>query len=310
MMERKALVVGGNGFIGSHLVDRLVECGWDVSVFDLRERRYGPMPEQVHFIRADLSHEFLVREALIGVDVVFHLAWTTIHETSNQDPVLDVRTNLISSIQLIEASRQADVGRFVFISSGGTVYGPGQTFPISESHGQDPISSYGITKLAVEKYLHMFHHLHNLDYVILRPSVPYGPRQNPLGKQGVVTVFLHRVGNGLPITIWGDGSTTRDFFYISDLVEAIMAGAEQELHQNRVFNIGGGQEISLMRLLGLVEETVGRKAMVEHRVSRKFDAQRIVLDISLARRNLDWQPKVSLTQGLDRTWSWISSSVK
>lgn len=308
-MMRKALVVGGNGFIGSHLVDRLAECGWEVRVFDLRERRYGPMPEPVHFIRGDLSQSFLVREALIGVDVVFHLAWTTIHETSNQDPILDVRTNLIPSIQLIDASRQAGIGRFVFISSGGTVYGPGQTFPISESHGQDPISSYGITKLAVEKYLQMFHHLHNLDYVILRPSVPYGPRQNPLGKQGVVTVFLYRVGNGLPITIWGDGSTTRDYFYISDLVEAILAGAERDLQQNRVFNIGGGQEISLACLVERVEETVGKNAIVGYQVNRKFDAQRIVLDIDSARRDLDWQPKVPLVQGLDRTWSWISSFV-
>jgi UDP-glucose 4-epimerase len=265
------------------------------------------MPETVQYISGDLNQPFLVREALTGVDVVFHLAWTTIHETSNQDPALDVRTNLIPSIQLMDASRQAGVSRFVFISSGGTVYGPGRSFPISESHGQDPISSYGITKLAVEKYLQMFHHLHNLDYVILRPSVPYGPRQNPLAKQGVVSVFLYRVGNGLPITIWGDGSTTRDYFYITDLIEAIVAGAELKLNHDRVFNIGGGQEISLTCLLDMVEETVEKKATVEYQDNRKFDAQRIVLDIELARHNLGWRPKVPLAQGLDRTWAWISS---
>ena len=305
----KALVVGGNGFIGSHLVDRLIQSGWEVNVLDLQERRYDPIPVPVHFIRGDLTQPYLVREALINIDVVFHLAWATIHEISNQDPAADVKANLIPSIHLLEACHQAGVRRIVFTSSGGTVYGPAQELPIPETHPQNPINAYGITKLAVEKYLQMFKHLYNLDYVILRPSVPYGPRQNPLGRQGAVVVFLYRVAHSLPVTIWGDGSITRDYFYISDLVEALIAAAERDLDREHVFNIGGGQETPLTGLLELVEKTVGKEAIVEYKPSRKFDAPRIVLDTSLAHHKLDWRPKVNLVQGLAQTWSWMSSMI-
>jgi UDP-glucose 4-epimerase len=305
----KALVVGGNGFIGSHLVDKLVESGWDIVVLDFQERRYDPMPPQVHFIKGDLNQVYLVREALIGVDIVFHLAWATIHETSIQDPVADVSANLIPSVHLLQACNQVGMRRTIFVSSGGTIYGPAQDLPIPETHPQNPITSYGITKLAVEKYIYMFSRLYNLDYVILRPSVPYGPRQNPLRRQGAISVFLYRVGHSLPVTIWGDGSITRDYFYISDLVEALIASAERELGENRIFNIGGTKEVSLIQLLELVEETVGKKALVEYSPARKFDAPRIVLDTRLARRELNWRPKVSLAQGLAQTWTWMSSTI-
>lgn len=306
----KALVIGGNGFIGSHLVDRLLNLGWDVAILDIQERRYDPMPSKAHFIRGDLSQSYLMREALIGVDVVFHLAWATIHEVSNQDPAADVNTNLIPSIQLIDASRRSGVRRFVFISSGGTVYGPVEEMPISEGQIKRPVTGYGITKLAVEKYLHMFNHLHGLDYAVLRPSVPYGPRQNPLGRQGAIAVFLHHVAKGLPITIWGEGQVTRDYFYISDLVDALVAGAEQPLDDERVFNLGGGREISLNGLLVEVEKTVGKKAIVEYQPARGFDAPRILLDTDLAQRTLGWHPQVSLERGLEYTWDWMREAIR
>lgn len=302
----KTLVIGGNGFIGSHLVDALVTCGWEVVVLDIQERRYGTMPPAVQFIRGDLTQLFLLREALNGVDVVFHLAWATIHEISNQDPAADVAANLVPSINLLEACYRSGVRRVVFTSSGGTVYGPTETLPISEQHLENPITAYGINKLAVEKYLHLFKHLYGLDYVILRPSVPYGPRQNPLSRQGAIAVFLYRVAMGLPVSIWGDGSVTRDYFYISDLVTALIAGAEQALPEARIFNIGGMEEISLNCLLQHVEETVQQKAIVEYLEPRRFDAPRIVLDTSLAKEQLNWHPSVSLTQGLQHTWSWMS----
>jgi UDP-glucose 4-epimerase len=305
----KALVIGGNGFIGSHLVDRLLVEGWEISILDVIERRYDPLPGGAHFIQGDLSQAYLLREALSGVDVVYHLAWTTVHETSIQDPAADAVANLIPAIRLFETCIRTEVKRVVFTSSGGTVYGQPESLPIKESHPQNPINAYGITKLSVEKYLHMFQRLHGLDYAILRPSVPYGPRQNPHGLQGAVAVFLHRVSQDLPIKIWGDGSSTRDFFFVSDLVRALVTVADFELSDSRVFNIGGGEAISLSQLLGKIEETVGRTAKIVYEPRRNFDADQIVLDTSLATRVLGWQPEVNLQEGLSRTWSWMSEYI-
>ena len=307
---RKALVVGGNGFIGSHLVDGLLRRDWRVVVLDLYERRYDPVPESVQFIRGDLSQSYLVREALVGVDTVFHLAWTTIHEVSNQDPSADVEANLVPSIHLLEACRQNKVNRIIFTSSGGTVYGPTSQLPIAETHLQNPVNGYGITKLAVEKYLHMFRHLYGLDYAVIRPSVPYGPRQNPLGRQGAIAVFLYRISRGLPLTIWGDGSVTRDYFYVGDLVAALIAAAEHPLDGERVFNVGGGMEISLRHLVKRIEAVVGLEAQLSFEEARDFDVQRLCLDTGRAEEILAWSAQVDLDEGLSRTWLWMQQAIE
>ena len=308
----RALVVGGNGFIGSHLVKKLAVIGWDVTVLHKYEQpRYAEMPEAVHFMRGDLTQESLLAEAVAGQDVVFHLLWTTtaIHEVANRDPAADVQANLVPTIHLIEACRAARVRRLVFTSSGGTVYGRTQTAPIPEVHPNNPITAYGVSKLAVEKYLQMFHHLHGLDYAVLRPSVPYGPYQNPLARQGAVAVFLYRVAKGLPLAIWGDGSVTRDYFYISDLVDALLLGAAKPLADNRIFNLGGAEEVSLNQLIALVEETVGRKAEVDYQPGRDFDAPRVLLDTTKAESFLGWQPKVLMKDGLAKTWKWMQETI-
>ncbi|MGH2376433.1 MAG: NAD-dependent epimerase/dehydratase family protein [bacterium] len=260
-------------------------------------------------MRDSVNQQYLLREAVTGVDVVFHLIWTTIPEVANRDPAGDVSANLIPTIRLFEVCRNVGVRRIVFVSSGGTVYGPAQTWPVSEAHPQNPINSYGITKLAAEKYLYMFRHLYGVDYVIFRPSVPYGPRQNPLAAQGAVAVFLYRVARGLPVTIWGDGSVVRDYFYVSDLTSALVAGAERASPEQRVFNLGGGNAVSLIQLLGMVEEVVGKRANVEYAPPRRFDAPQILLDTNLARQELGWQPKVRLTDGLVQTWKWMSITI-
>lgn len=306
----KTLIVGGNGFIGSHLVDSFVAQRREAVVLDLYERRYDPMPSAVRFIRGDLNQGYLVREALIGVDVVVHLAWATIHETSNEDPASDVIANLVPTLRLIDAAIQAGVKRFVFTSSGGTVYGPARALPVREDHPENPINAYGINKLAVEKYLQMFRHLSGLDFAVLRPSVPYGPRQNPLGRQGAVAVFLHRVANGLPLDIWGNGEITRDYFHVSDLVSALIAAADADLDGERVFNIGGSEGVSLNRLVACVEETVGKKAQIRNHPARGFDVPELVLETSRAAEILGWSPSVPMKEGLRDTWEWMSKTFK
>lgn len=301
----RALVIGGNGFIGSHLVNHLVDAHWRVEVLDLRENLLGKLPSSVRLIKGDMKDNRLVRKALAGTDVVFLLAWSTIHETATANPVADVQANMIPTLQVIEACRDTGVKRVVFISSGGAVYGPAVNVPINESHPTHPISAYGVSKLAVEKYLFMYQRLYGLDSVVLRPSVPYGPGQNPLRKQGAVTVFLYRTAKGMPITIWGDGSATRDFFYVSDLITALEAAATRPLGQHRVFNIGGNEEISINRLLEITQEVVGKRAVLEYHPARLFDPQRVVLDTGLAARELDWQPQIPILQGVFETWRWM-----
>lgn len=308
----RALVVGGNGFIGAHLVQKLVETGWDVTVLHKYEQpRYSTMPIEARFFRGDLTQESLLAEAVTGQDVVFHLLWTTtaIHEVANRDPAADVQANLVPTIHLIEACQAAGVGRLLFTSSGGTVYGRTRIAPIPEEHPNNPVTAYGVSKLAVEKYLQMFNHLHDLDYAILRPSVPYGPYQNPLARQGAVAVFLYRVAKGLPLKIWGDGTVTRDYFYISDLVDALILGSTQNLNSQRIFNLGGAEEISLSHLITLAEETVGRKAEVEYLPARDFDAPRVLLDTTQAETHLGWQPKVLMKDGLAKTWEWMQATI-
>lgn len=306
----KALVTGGNGFIGAHLVDRLVALGWKVKVLDLFDRRFGSSPASVDLIRADLASDYAAREALADVDTVFHLAWSTIHEVATRDPLQDIEANLVPSVRLIDQCRHSGVRRIVFLSSGGTVYGPAQHLPITEEHPTYPVSAYGITKLAVEKYLHMYRYLYGLECVILRPSVPYGPWQDPRRRQGAVGVFLYRTARGEPIEIWGDGSVVRDYFYISDLISAIVQAATvQELDGKPVYNIGGGQGYSLNDLVDVIQRTAGRKVTVVYRPGRRFDVPSVVLDTSRAAACLEWYPRVDLSEGVERTWKWVLSLV-
>ena len=224
----KSLVLGGHGFIGTHLVDALLEKGCFVRIYDRSPNRFRTSPPDAEYMEGELGNHGLIQEAVEGMEVVYHFVSTTLPKTSNDDPVYDVRSNLIDTLQLLEGCVQAGVRKVIFISSGGTVYGLPQTVPITEDHPTSPITSYGIVKLAVEKYLDLFQHLYGLDYTVLRVSNPYGPYQNPSGQQGAIAVFLHRLYTGQPITIWGDGRVVRDYLYVADLVEALVLAAEVE----------------------------------------------------------------------------------
>jgi UDP-glucose 4-epimerase len=301
----KAVVVGGNGFIGSHLVDRLAALGWPTTVLDPRDRLWVPMPAAVRHVRAGLDDEAAVADALAGAEVVFHLAWAGIHESSNEDPVADVRANVLPSLGLMERAAERGVRRFVFVSSGGTVYGPAMHLPITEDHPTSPRSSYGVSKLAVERYLALAHQRHGLEPVVLRPSVAYGPGQSPRRRQGAVAVFMHRVACGLPLTIYGDGTVSRDYFFVTDLVAALVSAAATPDAAPGTYNIGGPEEVSLAALVAAIEATVGRGAVVEHAPARAFDAPRVVLDTSRARSTLGWAAETELMEGLALTWEWM-----
>ena len=308
----KALVVGGNGFIGSHLVDSLCVNLWNVAVIDISSRKFNNIPEGVNFIQTNIDHspskiEKIINE--VNPDVVFYLAWKSIPETSIKNPTKDIGINLLPSLNLISVCTKAKI-KLIFISSGGAVYGSNDQSFISENNQTAPISPYGIEKLMVEKYLFMYRHLYSLDYLIIRPSTPFGPYQDYLGRQGAVSVFMYRVAKGLPVILWGDGSIVRDYFYISNLVDAMIQCANHPFKDDsRIFNVGGGTGISLNQLLGYIEKIVGAKAVIQHYPVRNFDPNIIVLDTTLIRKELNWSPKISMSDGLKKTWEWMSKLI-
>lgn len=296
------LVTGGGGFLGTHLSAALAAAGHVVRVF---ERSIAPSDTHGHeWVVGDLSHSGEIEAAVEGCDVVFHLAATTLPKSSNDDPAYDVHTNVEGTLALLEAARLHRVSKIVFISSGGTVYGVPHEVPIREDHPTDPITSYGITKLTIEKYLHLYGEINGLESTVLRLANPYGELQRADRAQGAVAVFLNHIVNGLPIEIWGDGSVIRDFVYVADVIEAMVAVAAGPT-PSRVYNVGSGHGISLLDLIAAIEAVTGSRARVEFKPGRPFDVPASVLDISRARDELGWTPRTPLAEGLRRTLDWL-----
>lgn len=296
-------MIGGCGFIGSHVVDTLLSQGIKVRVYDRSPERYRAVPDSVDFRRGDFADSSSLAEALVDVDVVFHLLSTSVPSTSNSDPVSDIQGNLIGSVRLLELMRNAEVRRMVYLSSGGTIYGPPSTCPVSEEHRESPICSYGVVKSAIEKYILMEQHLHGLSPVILRASNPYGPRQGHDGVQGVIGTFLWCVANGDPVQVWGNGGVVRDFIHVSDLAELCVECGYSDV--TGIFNAGSGQGVSIREILDTISEVTQLHIAPSFKPSRGFDVPRVVLDISKIRSHFDWQPKIKLKAGIEETWKWI-----
>lgn len=302
----RVTLFGGGGFIGSAIADRLLLDGHVLRIFERPRvepyRRFDPH-EHVEWVTGDLLSVHDVVEAVDGADVVFHLVSTTLPKSSNDDPIYDVQTNLVASLQMLNAMAARKVPKIVFISSGGTVYGKPVYLPIDESHPTEPLVSYGITKLAIEKYLLMYERLYGIKAVILRVANPYGERQRVETAQGAVGVFIDRALKGLPIEVWGDGSVTRDYLHISDVAEAFALAIEYKGDKS-VFNISSGIGTSLNELIDTIERVLGRDIVRQFSPSRPFDVPVSILANSLARRELGWELKVGLEEGIVRTLEW------
>lgn len=305
-MSNRVVVLGGNGFIGSNLVEALVAGGRAVAVYDRAEAVFAPRLPGVEYIYGEFGNIGVIADVLREGDVVYHLVSTTLPATSNEDPGFDVVSNVAATINVLEECVKANVRKVIYISSGGTIYGVPKTVPIPEDHSTDPLCSYGISKLAIEKYLALFRHLHGLDYVVLRPSNPFGRYQNPRAAQGAVSVFMNRLLQGEPINIWGDGSVVRDYLYVDDLVEAlVLAGAEPKAI-GEVFNIGSGRGLSLNELLQYLERATGLTADVRYSAGRALDVPQVVLDIRKAEGLLGWTPSTDFLDALKRTCAWLA----
>lgn len=305
----KCVILGGGGFIGSAVTDRLLLNGHSVRIFErprVEPYRTFQAGESVEWVTGDFMSSHDVGSAIDGADVVLHLVSTTLPKNSNDDPVYDVQSNVVGTLQMLQAMVARDVRRVVFISSGGTVYGVPKYLPIDEAHPTDPLVSYGITKLIIEKYLHLFERLHGLKTITLRVSNPYGERQRSETAQGAVGVFLHHALSGRAVDIWGDGSVTRDYIHIGDVAEAFVRAVEYTGPKN-VFNISSGAGTSLNQLLDLLEAELGRPIERRYLAARPFDVPVSVLSNTLARTELHWSPTVSLPKGIGHTAAWIKS---
>ncbi len=304
----RVLILGGSGFLGTHVVDRFVADGHEVFVYDLSGPRFRKHPPGVHSFIGDLRNVGTIEAAIsTGFDAVLHFISATSPRSSNESPEFDIQANVIGTVHLLDICRRHNVGKVVFLSSGGTVYGNiGADVDVDEAHPVQPICSYGITKLCIEHYLHMYRRLYGLDYVALRIANPYGEHQNPHVALGAVNVFMYRVIKGLPIEVWGDGSIERDFIYAGDVADAVYRATVR--HISGIFNVGSGEGVPLHRLI----EDVARATAMEPKVvwlkERPFDVPRIVLNSNKLQQAVGWRCQTSREEGMARTAEWIRAT--
>ncbi|HJU74082.1 MAG TPA: NAD-dependent epimerase/dehydratase family protein [Gemmatimonadaceae bacterium] len=314
-MTPRALVTGGAGFIGSHVVDHLLAEGFAVEVLDnlsSGDRENVPPAARLHEIDITSAEAGrLVRESCY--DVICHLAAQIDVRKSVADPAFDAAVNVGGTVNLVEAVRQSQhPTRFIFSSTGGAIYGDFVPVPTEERAPKDPESPYGVAKLSAEYYLAYYARLHGVDSVALRYSNVYGPRQNPHGEAGVVAIFCSRILEGKPLTVFGDGMQTRDYVYVADVARANVAAATKPLARPaqldlRAFNIGTSRQTTVLDLANGLQRAAQRESAVQHAAPRPGEQQRSAIVIDKAARELGWRPQVSLEEGLRLTFEFFEA---
>jgi UDP-glucose 4-epimerase len=310
-VKKRVLVTGGAGFIGSHVADAYLAAGCEVTVLDsLVHGRTSNIPAGAEFVELDIRDAEAARVIAEGrFDIVNHHAAQMDVRVSVDDPRFDASVNVDGLLNLLEAARRSGVGRFIYVSSGGVVYGEPEVRPTPESEPKVPESPYGVTKLAGEQYLYYYHRVHGLEYVALRYSNVFGPRQDPHGEAGVVAIFSNRLIDERAITVFGDGEQTRDYVYVGDVVAANLLLSEQPFGRagsldDRGFNVGTGVETSVNRLARTLMDAAGAEVAVEFAAARAGELLHSSLDTSKL-RGLGWAPRTSLAEGLGETYRFI-----
>lgn len=301
----KVLVTGGAGFIGSHVVDRLVEEGHQVVVADnLSSGKRKNVNRAASLYKLDIQSRRLERVFRNErPNVVIHLAAQINVRRSVQDPVFDAQVNILGTMNVLQQAVQHGARKVIFSSSGGAIYGEQETFPAPESHTTNPLSPYGISKLCGEHYLAYFQRISGIKVVSLRYANVYGPRQDPEGEAGVVSIFIQKMLKGEQPVINGNGRQTRDFVFVEDVAEANLAAMGQESHG--VFNVGTGVETSVNELFRMLVGLTGSACKEVHGPAQKGEQMRSVIDPAKIKQELGWDQKVDLAEGLKKTVAYF-----
>lgn len=297
----KVLVTGGAGFIGSHTVDAFLENGFDVVIVDdLSTGRASNLNPKATFYQVDIRSpelgEVFEKEK---PDFISHHAAQIDVRRSVAEPVLDADINVLGSIKLLEYARQHGVKRFVYISTGGAVYGEPEYLPCDEDHPINPICQYGASKHAVEHYLYLYHDIYGLDYTVLRYPNVYGPRQDPHGEAGVVAIFTGQMLDDEQVKIYGDGLQERDFVYVADCARANVLAVQKEV--NGIYNLGSGEATNINQIADMLGEITNYGREPIHAPAKLGETRRIYLTAEKAKREMGWEPTVALLEGLSRT---------
>jgi len=296
------LLIGGNGFIGSHLIDVLIKNKHKVRVYDLFNEKYrNPLKEvdyRIHSIN-DLNSLY---EAMLDIDIVYHLASSSVPSTSNLDPLNDVNGNLITSLNILNIAVRAKIKKIVYFSSGGAVYGP-MNGAISENSLLNPISSYGIIKSTIERYFLLYSKRYNIETIIFRPSNPFGPRQGHFPAQGVISTFLRKIIDNLPLVVFGNGESAKDYIYVKDL--AIICYRLSISESSGIFNIGTGIGTTINDLIVLIKKITHFNPKIDFEATQDYDVPNFILDISAANNIIGDFEFTKLEHAVAETWKWI-----
>jgi len=299
----QVLVLGGCGFIGSHIVDACLASDYHVSVIDRSAEKFRPPLQGVQYYYEDLLSIGTLKHVIRDADVVIHSISSTNPASSNANPEADVESNLFGMLRLLECMREQQTTRIIFLSSGGTVYGTPKVLPIPEEHPLEPLCSYAAVKLAIEHYLHIYTTLHGFQSTVIRPANPYGPRQWYAGSQGVIANFTAHAIENKPLSLWGTGADVRDFFHVTDLarlcIDCIRSG------QTGIYNAGSGQGHSIQEIIDTLEQIHGSEIGVKRMEKRNFDIPRVVLDITKVQTDLHWLPQIELLPGMHDYYQWL-----
>jgi len=307
------LVTGGAGFIGSHLADRLIQLGHKVIIIDnLSNGEKGNINPRSQFYEMDINDKGITQIFEKHRPVyLFHLAAQIDVRKSVASPTFDARTNIMGTLNLLSNSNKFGVKKFIFSSSGGVIYGNTEEAATEET-SPNPISPYGVAKLAGEGYIKCFSEWENLNYTILRYANVYGPRQNPKGEAGVISIFIGQIARNEKSFLYGSGKLERDYVFVSDVVEANTAclNESDNSNRNKIYNIGTGIATNVDDLYTKISHIIKRENEKEFAPKRPGELEKNLLNITKAKKELGWQPKVSLEQGLKRTYEWFVSVVQ